>query len=188
MDRSAHMPNKYWGHQYRHVSVVEVEGASCEPTMLSERARGVKRIVATWERCHVGRANSGRCAFSRAMRVASGLADHLNFLESNPSREAKRDRIASEANSELQRELIERYGGIEQYMRDVGAAPIHGDDTGTLWRIDSAAEPIAAVEVACPSTGRVYMLRVPPEMATAHEAVAWTFGLDADDYQLTAQS
>ena len=152
MDRSAHMPNKYSGRQYRHVSVVEVDDASCEPTMLSERARGVKRIVATWERCHVGRANSGRCAFSRAMRAARGLAAHLNFLESNPSREAIRDRIAiaSEANSELQRELIERYGGIEKYMRDVGATAIHGDDTGTLWRIDSAAEPIVAVEVTLP--------------------------------------
>lgn len=33
-----------------------------------------------------------------------------------------------------------------------------------------------------------YFLRVPPEMKTAHEAVAWTFGVSADEYHPDFQS
>ena len=45
-----------------------------------------------------------------------------------------------------------------------------------------------AVLVKCPSTGRNYVLRVPPSIRTAREAVAWTFNIAADKYQPIAQS
>ena len=38
------------------------------------------------------------------------------------------------------------------------------------------------VQVQDASTKRQYFLRVPPEMRTAREAVAWSFGIDPDDY------
>lgn len=38
------------------------------------------------------------------------------------------------------------------------------------------------VHVVCPSTGDEYYLAVPPTVRTCQEGVAWTFGLDADDY------
>jgi hypothetical protein len=33
-----------------------------------------------------------------------------------------------------------------------------------------------------------YFLRVPPTMRTAREAVAWTFGLEAEDYKPTQET
>ena len=37
-------------------------------------------------------------------------------------------------------------------------------------------EDIVCVQVKCPSTAKDYLLRVPPEMQTCQEAVAWTAG------------
>jgi hypothetical protein len=34
------------------------------------------------------------------------------------------------------------------------------------------------VSVLCPSTGRQYIIRVPPEMTSCHQAVAWVAGFD----------
>jgi hypothetical protein len=47
MDRSAHMPNSCKG-RYRRVGVVKTDGTA--PKMLSYRARGVVRVIKTWER------------------------------------------------------------------------------------------------------------------------------------------
>lgn len=54
-----------------------------------------------------------------------------------------------------------------------------------LLRVDLAGEEaLVCVSVRCPSTGRQYLLRVPPTMTSCHAAVAWTAGFDvADDYQ-----
>ena len=44
-------------------------------------------------------------------------------------------------------------------------------------------EPLVCVVVLCPSTGRRYMIRVPPATKTCREAIAWTAGFDrAEDY------
>jgi len=44
-------------------------------------------------------------------------------------------------------------------------------------------EPIVVVSIHCPSTGRQYLVRVPPATLTCHQAVAWTAGFDnPDDY------
>jgi hypothetical protein len=74
MHRAAKMPNTCMG-QYRRVAVVEVDGDS-EPKMISERARGVVRIIKTWERLNVG--TTDRCAFHRAMAEAREMAGRLN--------------------------------------------------------------------------------------------------------------
>ena len=39
------------------------------------------------------------------------------------------------------------------------------------------------VQVKDPSTDRIYHLRVPPSITQADRGVAWTFGLDVNDYQ-----
>jgi len=75
MDRTAHMPSSARG-EYRRVAVVETdlpEGE--EPKMISERARGVVRLVRTWERLNVGKTE--RCAFQRALSEAYELAESL---------------------------------------------------------------------------------------------------------------
>ena len=43
-------------------------------------------------------------------------------------------------------------------------------------------EVLVLVKVKCPSTGAFYTLRVPPRMKTVKAAIAWTFGISADDY------
>ena len=54
-----------------------------------------------------------------------------------------------------------------------------------LLRVDlDGDEPLVCVVVLCPSTGRRYCLRVPPDTRTCRQAVAWVAGYDnPDDYQ-----
>lgn len=68
------MPNSCWG-RYRRVAVLEVETGTV-PAMISGRARGVVRVVQTWEKRHVG--TTDRCAYERAVAEAQELAAELN--------------------------------------------------------------------------------------------------------------
>lgn len=77
---------------------------------------------------------------------------------------------------------------MNRCSEDEDAYVIDRDDYGTLIEIPAAREHIRAVKVTCPTTGRRYLLRVPPTVTTAHEAVAWTFRLAADEYRPTVQS
>ena len=64
---------------YQRVAVVEVDeailGPDELPKMISPRARGVIRVVETWERCFVG--SSDRCAFRRALVEACAMVERL---------------------------------------------------------------------------------------------------------------
>lgn len=76
MTASACMPTSCWG-RYGKIAVVELEpGFEGEPKMISARARGVKRVVALWDRQHIG--STTRCAFSRALAEAEELCAELN--------------------------------------------------------------------------------------------------------------
>jgi hypothetical protein len=96
--------------------------------------------------------------------------------------------IQVQANAELRRVMLEHYG-FDRYLRDAGATRVHQDGTGTLWRAEfDDDQPLVMVEVvnATPEpdgTHRIYWLRVPPTVGSAREAVAWTFGLNADQYR-----
>lgn len=111
---------------------------------------------------------------------------------------------------EVVRMLIDRYGrgrfrGAVGFVRDVvrgagvwpwvpfglGDPPYRldaEDGVGSLWRVPLLSdEPIHVVEVidsAPMKNGRHkhHWLRVPPTVTTARGAVAWTFGLRADQY------
>lgn len=39
-------------------------------------------------------------------------------------------------------------------------------------------EDLVCVSVQCPSTGRRYLIRVPPNTRTCHQAAAWIAGFD----------
>ncbi|MGW3342527.1 DUF6745 domain-containing protein [Nonomuraea rubra] len=98
------------------------------------------------------------------------------------------ERIRSEANTELRRAMLEHFG-LDRYLAESGAQPVHSDETGMLWRIELPDdEPLAMVEVVNSTpepdgTSRTYFLRVPPWVRRAREGVAWTFGLTEDDYR-----
>lgn len=73
---SAKMPRNCWG-IYRRVAVLELEpGFTGTPKMISERAKGVRSIVRSWERLNVGRTE--RCAYEVALAEAEELCQALN--------------------------------------------------------------------------------------------------------------
>lgn len=105
------------------------------------------------------------------------------------------ERIRSEENAEVRRVLIERFGE-ERLVREGGATLVHEDETGRLWHWAHGTsdpwgrrdEPVVMVEVRNSTlepdgSRRTYYLRVPPSIRTAHEAVAWTFGLEGEAYR-----
>ena len=63
---------------YRRVAVLEVDpSVTTRPRMISARAKGVVRIVETWERLSAP-PGSTRSAFARALSEAEALAADLN--------------------------------------------------------------------------------------------------------------
>jgi hypothetical protein len=96
--------------------------------------------------------------------------------------------IRAEQNSEIRRVMLTRYGE-GRYLQDIGAVPIHADEFGTLYRAELPGdEPLVCVSVlnSTPEpdgSRKPYMLRVPPEIRTAHEAVAWTFNKTPEEYR-----
>ena len=95
------------------------------------------------------------------------------------------DEILAESNSALRHVLLERFG-LERFFSEANAQVIDTDrDAGgerKLLRVPIAGdEDLVCVLVHCPSTGRRYILRVPPTMKTCREAIAWTAGFDNPD-------
>ena len=98
------------------------------------------------------------------------------------------DEVLGEANSEVRRVLLERMG-YEKFLSEAQAKELDRDrDPGgerRLLRVElQDDEPLVCLAVYCPSTGRQYMLRVPPATRSCRQAAAWIAGFDnADDYQ-----
>lgn len=94
--------------------------------------------------------------------------------------------ILNEPNLEVRCIMIERHG-LDRLLANTRPRCLDVDQGGqrTLFRLRlSHDEPIVAVKVRCPSTGRVYFLRVPPDVRTCRHAVAWTFGFEkVEEYQ-----
>jgi len=97
--------------------------------------------------------------------------------------------IIQHPNAEIRRVMTERYG-LDKLMIELKAEVLDEDtdDQGNnrkLLRLQIAgeAEPTVAAYVACPSTGRTYALRVPPDTTKVGDGVAWTFGVDPKEYR-----
>jgi hypothetical protein len=96
--------------------------------------------------------------------------------------------ILETSNAELRRVLLERMG-YEAFLDKAGAETLDGDrDPGgerrlLRVRIDGD-EDLVCVSVICPSTGRRFVIRVPPTTRSCRQAVAWIAGFDdPDDYR-----
>lgn len=102
-------------------------------------------------------------------------------------------KIDEESNLEIKRIMIEKYG-TSKYLLDSGAELINSDEYGRLYRKEiDGDEPILMVRVInstaeADGTFKEYFLRVPPEMKTAHDAVAWTFGKTKETYNPTIET
>jgi hypothetical protein len=103
------------------------------------------------------------------------------------------EHIDAEENIELRRVMIERYG-VQRYLEESGAMLISEDECGVLLRKEVPGdEPILMVKVinstAEPDgTYKEYFLRVPPDVSSAREGVAWTFGLEPHEYAPAVES
>jgi hypothetical protein len=85
---------------------------------------------------------------------------------------------------EVRRVIQERMG--ERFVEELGGEVIDNGPRGTLYKVDLPNDPEEValyLQVHDMSTERTYYLRVPPTIQTAEEAVAWTFGLKADEYR-----
>jgi hypothetical protein len=96
------------------------------------------------------------------------------------------ERILGERNAELRRVMLER-AGLEDVLRRADARIMDSDqDPGGARRLVRLALPARFgrarnrfyLHCRCPSTGRDYLLRVPPETQTCREAAAWLAGFD----------
>jgi hypothetical protein len=100
-----------------------------------------------------------------------------------PAEELTRDDFFAASNAEVRRVIQERMG--ERFLWTIGARFINSGPRSILYEVDLPYEhePVARyVELRDSSSERIYYLRVPPTIQTAEEAVAWTFGLNADEY------
>lgn len=75
MTASAKMPGSCKG-VYRRIAIVETDGTGVKPALISERAKGVKRIVKTWEALNVGKTD--RSAYAVALAEATDLCAKMN--------------------------------------------------------------------------------------------------------------
>jgi hypothetical protein len=126
-----------------------------------------------------------------AVYAVNGVAVPRRFVE-NPALITP-DLINNERNSEVRRVLMDIYG-TERFLKEGHAELIHKDETGELYEVVLPAEistirgePLVFVRVknSTPEPDgsfRYYVLRVPPRCRTAREAVAWTFGMRAEQY------
>jgi hypothetical protein len=120
-----------------------------------------------------------------AVHAVHGVRVPADIVEDRPSLTVAR--IEAEENAEVRRVMVELYGQ-ERFLLDAGAAEIHRDRFGTLYRKElKDDEPLVMVKVTNRTpepdgSFKDYFLRVPPDIEKAHEAVAWTFGKGALDY------
>jgi hypothetical protein len=131
-----------------------------------------------------------------AIRYPDGWGLHVWHGVRIPTRYYESDvtvkEILSEQNAEVRRALIERYGQ-DRFMLDCGAKvldcqPQYGcAETNDLLAIELPNDPdrwMKAIKIHCPSTGAMYMIRVPPTTRTIQEGLAWSYGFEhPEDYR-----
>ena len=81
----------------------------------------------------------------------------------------------AESNAELQRVLLQGMGGYESICRELNTTELDSWREYTLLKTerDVYDEPIHLLKMVCPSTEHVFVLRVPPYIQSAREAICW---------------
>jgi internalin A len=93
--------------------------------------------------------------------------------------------ILTEYNAELRRVLIEGIG-YDRIIQELEAKQIDSWQEYALLQIDNAdVEPICLLKMTCPSTGFIHALRVPPNLASAREAIGWVnWDIDPEEFSV----
>ncbi|BAZ50818.1 hypothetical protein NIES4103_34350 [Nostoc sp. NIES-4103] len=92
--------------------------------------------------------------------------------------------LLSEKNAELRRVLIQGIG-YARICRELQAVELDTWAEYTLLKIDADvdSEPIYLLKMTCPSTGLIHVLRVPPDMESAQQAIRWVnWGIDPEEF------
>uniref|UniRef100_UPI00403F9727 DUF6745 domain-containing protein n=1 Tax=Microcoleus sp. OTE_8_concoct_300 TaxID=2964710 RepID=UPI00403F9727 len=93
--------------------------------------------------------------------------------------------ILAEENAEVRRVLIEGIG-YDRIIQELQAKQIDSWQEYALLQIDNADfEPICLLKMTCPSTGFIHALRVPPNLTSAREAIAWVnWDIDPEEFSV----
>lgn len=86
-------------------------------------------------------------------------------------------------NQEIKQEALRQFG-YDNFVRDAGMEELDREGEDALLRKDG----IVFAHVKDASTPRRYLLRVPPNMTTIKDAIAWTFGMTAAEYRPLAET
>jgi hypothetical protein len=103
------------------------------------------------------------------------------------------ERIDEEKNSEVRRAMIEIFGE-QRYLVEGGAELVHSDGYGDLYRKNVPDdEPLVMVRLinTTPEPDhhhKIYYERVPPDVQTAEQAVAWIGGLEVGQFEFVSES
>jgi hypothetical protein len=92
--------------------------------------------------------------------------------------------LLKETNAELRRALIQKIG-YERICQELNAIELDSWREYTLLIINNRVniEPIYLLKMTCPSTGYVRMLRVPPNIQSAREAIRWAnWDIDPEEF------
>ncbi len=92
--------------------------------------------------------------------------------------------LLKEDNAELRRVLIQGIG-YERMIKELQAIELDSYQEYTLLAIDNDidVEPIYLLKMTCPSTKFIHVLRVPPDVTSAREAICWVnWGIDPKDF------
>jgi len=108
-------------------------------------------------------------------------------------------RIKDERNAEVRRMLIDGYircHGHGKFIEKVGAVLLNEDSVGKLWGVKGMfwsdyQHTIAEVLNKTPEPDgsfKTYHIICPPGMSRCKEAIAWTFNMSENEYELAAES
>jgi len=96
--------------------------------------------------------------------------------------------ILGQKNTEVRRAMRHLYG-LDRFLLDAGAQEVDRSEKhgARLMRVHLKSDPeeILAVELTCPSTGRKYFERVPPNCTSVMDALAWQFQVEPKQYAPT---
>jgi internalin A len=93
--------------------------------------------------------------------------------------------LLAEENAEVRRVLIHGIG-YDRICQELQAKQIDSWQEYALLQIDNAdVEPICLLKMTCPSTGFIHALRVPPNLASAREAIGWVnWDIDPEEFSV----
>ena len=141
------------------------------------------------------------CATGPAIEYPDGFAVYAWHGDRVPSRVVTHAEattahdLDAEPNPRVRLAMVECFGGWKRYLAACGAEAVQRDACGTLWRRSQAAgrDSWLLLEMESPTASsegarKRSVLRVPPSVRTAREAVAWTFGIGVDRYTPLAEA